>query len=121
MEPRAHYLPPRQRGFFDRGRGPERNVLDHLPKHLHPQVRGKLRRAYAETDPKKALQVLNRFADSLAEQTPIPLARFARALKKRSRSQRLTIPPALSKTYSQPTRSSRLISIAYQVTRNVKR
>lgn len=99
----------------------ERNVLDHLPQHLHPQVRGKLHRAYEETDPKKALQALNRLADSLHEQHPDAAGSLREGVEETLTITQLGIPPALSKTLFSTNPIESMISITQHVTRNVKR
>lgn len=48
----------------------KRNILGHLPKHMHDTARTAMNRAYSLTDKKKARDVLLRFASSVEQSHP---------------------------------------------------
>ena len=64
----------------------ERNVVDHLPERERPNVKQRLRRAWALDDPARALDQLLSSPASSSAATPAPPARYAKASKRRSRS-----------------------------------
>jgi putative transposase len=64
----------------------ERNVLEHLPERDRPQIKRRLRRAWADSDHARALDALRVLASELDRSHPAPRPRCGRAWRRRSRS-----------------------------------
>jgi len=77
-----------------------RNVLDHLPKELQPQVRWRLQRAWAQKDPKRAEQELRKVARWLEEPWPTAASSLLEGLEETLTVQQLKLQHELVRVLS---------------------
>jgi transposase-like protein len=84
-----------------------RNVLDHLPGHMHSFVAKKLERAYRMSDFGAAKRSLNDLAKTLDAQHPGAAASLREGLEETLTVVRLGLSPSLQRRCARPTRSSR--------------
>lgn len=99
----------------------ERNVADHLPEHLRAQVRKKMRRAWSERDPEKALSQLQHLAHWLEERHPGAAESLREGMDETLTIMRLGIPPGLAKTLFSTNPVESMISVGRTTQRNVTR
>lgn len=99
----------------------ERNIKDHLPDHVWPQVRGRMRKAWAMTDPDKALRELQALARWLEDRHPGAAASLREGMEETLTITKLGVPPRLAKTMFSTNIIESAISVARTVTHNVKR
>lgn len=99
----------------------ERNVKDHLPDHVWPGVRKRLRKAWSMSDVDKALRELRSLVGWLDERHPGAAGSLREGMEETLTITRLGVPPQLSKTLFSTNIIESAISVARTVTRNVKR
>lgn len=99
----------------------ERNVCDHLPQDVRPLVRRRMRKAWAEEDPDKALGRLRALQAWLEERWPGAAASLAEGMEETLTINRLGVRGSLARTLSSTNTVESAISVARTVTRNVKR
>lgn len=99
----------------------QRNVLDHLPDHLHRETKAKINKAWEDNDADKALRALNHIADSFEESYPDAAGSLREGLSETLTITRLGIAPALTKTLFSTNPVESMISISRDVAHNVKR
>jgi putative transposase len=98
-----------------------RNVLEHLPKHLHPNVSRVLRDAWKTTDTKLAKRQLERLASSLQADHPGAAASVREGLDETLTLQQLGITGALYRTLRTTNPIENLNGLIADYTHNVKR
>lgn len=100
-----------------------RNVLEHLPKHLHASVRRAMNDAYKSSNPKSALRQLERLADSLESDHPGAAGSLREGLEETLTLQSLGIKVGgtLWKTLRSTNPIENLNGGVAQFTRNVRR
>jgi transposase-like protein len=98
-----------------------RNVLDHLPEHLHASVRRAMRDAWHSTDPVLAKRQLERLANSLAKPHPGAAASLREGLAETLTLITLGIDGALYRTFRTTNPIENLNGLIAHYTRNVKR
>lgn len=98
-----------------------RNVLEHLPLEARPRVRAEMRRAYEESDWKKAEACLKRLARSLEEEHPGAAASLQEGLAETLTLQRLGVRGALYRTLRSTNTIENLNGTIATYVRNVKR
>ncbi|MGH8848716.1 MAG: IS256 family transposase [Polaromonas sp.] len=98
-----------------------RNVIDHLPKEVQPQVARKLDAAWSKEDPDKALTALKAMASSLEVDHPGAAASLREGIEETLTISRLAVPPSLLRTLSTTNPIESAFSVARTTMRNVKR
>ena len=98
-----------------------RNVLDHLPEHLHASVRRAMRDAWHSTDPVLAKRQLERLANSLAKPHPGAAASLREGVAETLTLMTLGIDGALYRTFRTTNPIENLNGLIAHYTRNVKR
>lgn len=98
-----------------------RNVLDHLPKHLHPSIDRALRQAWGGESAELARRSLERLARSLAREHPGAAASLREGLEETLTVQRLGITGALQRSLRTTNPIENLNGAIAHYTRNVKR
>jgi transposase-like protein len=98
-----------------------RNVIEHLPKHLHPNVSRVLRDAWKTTDTKLAKRQLERLASSLQADHPGAAASVREGLEETLTLQELGITGALYRTLRTTNPIENLNGLIADYTHNVKR
>lgn len=99
----------------------ERNVADHLPDHLWLAVRARMRKAWSDPDPAKALRALEAIAASIEEQHPGAASSLREGMEETVTINRLGVPPKLAVTMFSTNIVESAISVARTAHRNVKR
>jgi putative transposase len=99
----------------------ERNVLDHLPERDRPQVKRRLRRAWAETDHQRALEQLRLLAAELERSHPGASASLREGMEETVTLARLGIRGTLKKTLESTNPCESMIECVRRSARNVKR
>ena len=99
----------------------ERNVLDHLPERDRPQVKRRLRRAWAETDHQRALEQLRLLAAELERSHPGASASLREGMEETVTLARLGIRGNLKKTLESTNPCESMIECVRRCARNVKR
>lgn len=99
----------------------KRNVLDHLPRHLHAFVGGALDRAWAMKDTAAAERALRALAGRLEDAHPDAAASILEGLAETLTVMRLGIGPSLRRTLQTTNPIESANSVARTVTRGVKR
>ena len=99
----------------------ERNVLDHLPERDRPQVKRRLRRAWAETDHQRALERLRLLAAELERSHPGASASLREGMEETVTLARLGIRGNLKKTLESTNPCESMIECVRRSARNVKR
>jgi transposase-like protein len=98
----------------------ERNVLDHLPERARPIVQRRLRKAWAETDHRRALDQLRGLADELDRSHPGAAASLREGLEETLTLSRLAIKGRLKKTLESTNPCESMIECVRRSSRNVK-
>jgi putative transposase len=98
-----------------------RNVIDHLPEHLHVSVGRALKDAWHSTDPALAKRQLERLANSLAKPHPGAAASLREGLAETLTLTTLGIDGALYRTFRTTNPIENLNGLIAHYTRNVKR
>jgi len=98
-----------------------RNVLEHLPEEARPRVRAEMRKAYEDSDWKKAEARLRRLARSLEEAHPGAAASLHEGIEETLTLQRLGIRGALYRTLRSTNTIENLNGSIATYIRNVKR
>lgn len=98
-----------------------RNVLDHLPKSMHPSVRRALNEAYNSTDAELAQRQLERLANALQSDHPGAAASIREGLEDTLTLQRLGVTGSLYRTLRSTNPIENLNGSVATYTRNVKR
>ena len=98
-----------------------RNVLEHLPEHVHASVRRAINDAWQSHDPALALKQLERLARSLEREHPGAAASLREGLEETLTVQRLGIDGALYLTLRSTNPIENLNGAVAHHTRNVKR
>src|SRR5207253_5013711 len=99
----------------------ERNVVDHLPERDRPQVKQRLRRAWAETDHVRALEQLRRLASELERSHPGAASSLREGLEETLTLTRLGISGSLKRTLESTNPCEPIIECHRRSSRNVKR
>jgi len=99
----------------------ERNVLDHLPERDRPQVKHRLRRAWAETDHGRALDQLRRLAIELERSHPGAAGSLREGMEETLTLTRLGISGSLKRTLESTNPCESMIECVRRSARNVKR
>jgi putative transposase len=99
----------------------ERNVLDHLPERDRPQVRTRLRRAWAEDDHDRALSQLQLLAGELERSHPGAAASLREGLPETLTVTRLGVKGRLKRTLASTNPCESMIETVRHTSRNVKR
>lgn len=97
-----------------------RNVVDHLPKSQQRFVDRKLAKAFAALDPDAGLAAARALARSLEDQHPDAAASLREGLEQMFTVRRLGVGDRLARSLSCTNAIESMISIARDVTRNVK-
>ncbi len=98
-----------------------RNVVDHLPRHMHAFVTNKMERAYKMHDFGAAKRCLNELAESLEAQHPGAAASLREGLEETLTVVRLQLSPSLQRTLRSTNTIESMFSIGRAAMRNVKR
>jgi putative transposase len=98
----------------------ERNVLDHLPERDRPAVKRRLRRAWAETDHRRAIEQLRLLAAELDRSHPGAAASLREGLEETLTLTRLGIRGNLRKTLESTNPCESMIECVRRTARNVK-
>lgn len=98
-----------------------RNVLEHLPEEARPRVRAEMRKAYEESDWKKAEARLKRLARSVEEAFPGAAASLREGLAETLTLKRLGVRGALYRTLRSTNTIENLNGTIATYTRNTKR
>jgi transposase-like protein len=98
----------------------ERNVLDHLPERDRPQVKRRLRQAWAETDHDRALEQLRLLAAELERSHPGAAASLREGMDETLTLTRLGIQGNLKKTLESTNPCESMIECVRRTSRNVK-
>lgn len=99
----------------------ERNVADHLPDHVWPGVRTKMRKAWSNPDAAKGITQMEAVARSIAEQHPGAASSLREGLDETFTINRLGVPAKLAVTMFSTNIVESAISVARTAHRNVKR
>jgi putative transposase len=99
----------------------ERNVLDHLPDRDRPQVKRRLRRAWADTDHGRALDQLRILAAELERPHPGAAASLREGMEETLTLTRLGIRGSLKRTLESTNPCESMIECVRRSARNVKR
>src|SRR4051812_25194714 len=99
----------------------ERNVLDHLPERDRPQVKRRLRRAWATDDHASALNALKTLAAELQRSHPGAASSLREGLEEPLPVTRLGIGGRLKRTLESTNPCESMIEITRRTSRNVKR
>ncbi len=99
----------------------ERNVLDHLPERDRPQVKARLRRAWAEDNHDRALQQLQALAGELERSHPGAAASLKEGLAETLTITRLGVKGRLKATLQSTNPCESMIETVRHTSRNVKR
>ena len=99
----------------------ERGVLDHLPERDRPAVKGRLRRAWAESDHAHALQQLQLLASELERSHPGAAGSLREGITETLTLIRLDIGGQLRCTLQSTNPCESMIEIVRRTSRNVKR
>jgi putative transposase len=99
----------------------ERNVLDHLPERDRPQVKHRLRRAWAESDHGRALDQLRVLAAELDRPHPGAASSLREGLEETLTLTRLGIRGKLKQTLESTNPCESMIECVRRSARNVKR
>jgi putative transposase len=98
----------------------ERNVLDHLPERDRPAVKRRLRRAWAQTDHRRALGELRLLASELERSHPGAAASLREGMQETLTLTRLGIRGTLKKTLESTNPCESMIECVRRSARNVK-
>jgi len=98
-----------------------RNVIDHLPDHMHSFVTKKMERAYKMRDFGAAKRLLQDLAKTLDAQHPGAAASLREGLEETLTVVRLGMSPSLQRTLRSTNTIESMISIGRTTMRNVKR
>lgn len=98
-----------------------RNVIDHLPQHMHSFVAKKMERAYRMKDFGAAKRSLNDLAKTLEAEHPGAAASLREGLEETLTVVRLGLSPSLQRTLRSTNTIESMISIGRTTMRNVKR
>ena len=98
----------------------ERNVLDHLPERDRPAVKRRLRRAWSQTDHRRALEELQLLATELDRSHPGAAASLREGLDETLTLTRLGIKGRLRKTLESTNPCESMIECVRRTARNVK-
>jgi putative transposase len=99
----------------------ERNVLNHLPERDRPQVKHRLRRAWADEDHDRALSALQTLAGELEHSHPGAAASLKEGMAETLTVTRLHIRGALKRTLQSTNPCESMIETVRRTSRNVKR
>jgi putative transposase len=99
----------------------ERNVLEHLPERDRPQVKRRLRRAWADSDHERALEQLRVLATELDRSHPGAAASLREGLEETLTLTRLGIRGSLKRTLESTNPCESMIECVRRSARNVKR
>ncbi len=99
----------------------ERNVLDHLPERERPQVKQRLRRAWAHDDHGRALDQLKVLAHELDRSYPGAAGSLREGLEETLTLTRLGVGGNLKRTLESTNPCESMIEIVRRTQRNVKR
>jgi transposase-like protein len=99
----------------------ERNVLDHLPDRDRPQVKRRLRRAWADDDHARAHAQLGALVSELERTHPGAAASLEEGLAETLTVTRLGVPHALKRTLASTNPCESMIECVRRSHRNVKR
>jgi putative transposase len=99
----------------------ERNVLEHLPERERPAIKGRLRRAWADTDHAKALGGLRALAAELDRSYPGAAGSLREGLEETLTLTRLGIGGSLKRTLESTNPCESMIECVRRTSRNVKR
>ena len=98
----------------------ERNVIRHLPERDRPPILARMRRAWAETDPDRALEQLTRLADELEHTHPGAAASLREGMEETLTVIRLRIKGKLKRTLESTNPCESMIDCVRTTQRNVK-
>jgi transposase-like protein len=99
----------------------ERNVLDHLPERDRPEVKRRLRRAWAREDYRQALAELQALAAELERSHPGAAASLREGMPETLTVTRLGVKGALKRTLQSTNPCESMIECIRRSSRNVKR
>ncbi len=99
----------------------ERNVLDHLPERDRPQVKARLRRAWADDEHDRALDQLQLLASELERSHPGAAASLKEGLTETLTITRLKVKGRLKQTLQSTNPCESMIETVRHTSRNVKR
>ena len=99
----------------------ERNVLDHLPERDRAQVKRRLRRAWADSDYRRALDALRLLAAELERSHPGAAASLREGMEETLTVTRLGIRGNLKATLGSTNPCESMIECCRRISRNVKR
>ena len=99
----------------------ERNVKDHLPDHVWPGVRTKMRKAWSNPDAAKGIAQMQAVARSIEEQHPGAASSLREGMEETFTINRLGVPAKLAVTMFSTNVVESAISVARTAHRNVKR
>jgi putative transposase len=99
----------------------ERNVLDHLPERDRPEVKRRLRRAWAREDHKQALGELQTLAAELERSHPGAASSLMEGMQETLTVTRLGVKGALKRTLQSTNPCESMIECVRRSSRNVKR
>jgi len=99
----------------------ERNVLDHLPERERPQVKQRLRRAWAADDHARALEQLKALATELDRTYPGAAGSLREGMEETVTLTRLGVSGNLKRTLESTNPCESMIEIVRKTQRNVKR
>jgi putative transposase len=99
----------------------ERNVLDHLAERDRPQVKMRLRRAWADDDHDRALQQLQLLASELERSHPGAAASLREGMAETLTVTRLRVKGSLKRTLQSTNPCESMIETVRRTSRNVKR
>ena len=99
----------------------ERNVLDHLPERDRPQVKQRLRGAWARDDHERALNELRILAGELEHSHPGAAASLREGMAETLTVTRLGVKGSLRQTLQSTNPCESMIEIVRRTSRNVKR
>jgi putative transposase len=98
----------------------ERNVLDHLAERDRPPIKRRMRRAWAETDHRRALDQLRLLAAELDRSHPGAAASLREGLEETLTLTRLSVRGRLRKTLESTNPCESMIECVRRTSRNVK-
>jgi putative transposase len=99
----------------------ERNVLDHLPERDRPEVKRRLRRAWAREDHRQALGELQALAAELERSHPGAASSLSEGMQETLTVTRLGVKGALKRTLQSTNPCESMIECIRRSSRNVKR
>jgi transposase-like protein len=99
----------------------ERNVLGHLPERDRPAIKRRLRRAWADTDHRRAVDALEALAAELDHSRPGAAASLREGLDETLTTARLGIRGPLKRTLESTNPIESMIECVRRTSRNVKR